>query len=193
MGFARGASSSPCARCWELSVNRETIEISSDPKTDPDHLEFDIVSHDVKKFFFLILKKNGYVLEQLYSPLIVHTRPEHEELKQIAKNCITRHHSYHYLRVLAQTQCKKLFAKENPRRAIEPLMYVFRVMLTGIHLMRTGVIMEANLLTLNDEFKLPFYIAGNGRATVGRDRSNRGCRKAIMRCTRRSIIGWMSR
>jgi len=27
------------------------------------------------------LKKNGYVLEQLYSPLIVHTTPEHEKLK----------------------------------------------------------------------------------------------------------------
>src|SRR6185436_4362750 len=29
-------------------------------------LEMDIVSHDVKKFFGLLLKKNGYVLEQLY-------------------------------------------------------------------------------------------------------------------------------
>ena len=36
-------------------------------------LEMDIVSHDVRKFFGLLLKKNGYVLEQLFSPLIVHT------------------------------------------------------------------------------------------------------------------------
>jgi predicted nucleotidyltransferase len=46
-------------------------------------LEMDIVSHDVKKFFGLLLKKNGYVLEQLYSPLIVHSTPEHAELKAI--------------------------------------------------------------------------------------------------------------
>jgi len=46
-------------------------------------LEMDIVSHDVKKFFGLLLKKNGYVLEQLYSPLVVHTTPEHAELKAI--------------------------------------------------------------------------------------------------------------
>ena len=46
-------------------------------------LEMDIVSHDVKKFFGLLLKKNGYVLEQLYSPLVVHTTPEHAELKEI--------------------------------------------------------------------------------------------------------------
>jgi len=30
-------------------------------------------------------KKNGYVLEQLYSPLVIHTTPEHEELKAIAR------------------------------------------------------------------------------------------------------------
>jgi uncharacterized protein len=39
----------------------------------------DIVSHDVRKFFGLLLKKNGYVLEQLFSPLIVQTTPEYEE------------------------------------------------------------------------------------------------------------------
>ena len=46
-------------------------------------LEMDIVSHDVRKFFRLLLKKNGYVLEQLFSPLIVHTTTEHAELKEI--------------------------------------------------------------------------------------------------------------
>lgn len=43
------------------------------------------MSHDVKKFFGLLLKKNGYVLEQLYSPLVVHTSPEHAELKEICR------------------------------------------------------------------------------------------------------------
>ena len=47
-------------------------------------LEMDIVSHDVRKFFGLLLKKNGYVLEQLFSQLILHTTSEHEELKTIA-------------------------------------------------------------------------------------------------------------
>ena len=140
-------------------------------------LEMDIVSHDVKKFFGLLLKKNGYVLEQLYSPLIVHTTPEHEELKQIccssgresahssssesqsrltsaATGVITRHHSHHYFG-FAETQWK-LFDKERPRR-VKPLLYVYRVLLTGIHLMRTGVI-NANLVELNDEAHLP-YIA----------------------------------
>ena len=73
-----------------LEVRDETVEDSR----VIDGLEMDIVSHDVKKFFRLLLKKNGYVLEQLYSPLIVHTTPEHAELKEIAKGCITRHHSH---------------------------------------------------------------------------------------------------
>jgi uncharacterized protein len=113
-------------------------------------LEMDIVSHDVRKFFGLLLKKNGYVLEQLYSPLIVHTTPEHAELKEIAKGCITRHHSHHYFG-FSETQWE-LFAKESPRR-VKPLLYVYRVLLTGIWLMRTGEV-EANLVTLNETFRL---------------------------------------
>lgn len=45
----------------------------------------------------LLLNRNGYVLEQIYSPLIVRTSREHEELKAIAKKCITRHIGAHYL------------------------------------------------------------------------------------------------
>jgi predicted nucleotidyltransferase len=130
-------------------------------------LEMDIVSHDVKKFFGLLLKKNGYVLEQLYSPLVVHTTPEHAELKEICRTkgagseaaasgggVITKHHSHHYFG-FSETQWK-LFDKERPRR-VKPLLYVYRVLLTGIHLMRTGVI-NANLIELNEEARLP-YIA----------------------------------
>nr|WP_292856994.1 nucleotidyltransferase domain-containing protein [Nostoc sp. LPT] len=93
----------------------------------------------------MLLKKNGYVLEQLYSPLILTTLPEHEELKFIAINCITRHHSYHYIG-FAATQWK-LFEKEHTHR-IKPLLYVYRVLLTGIYLMQIGLI-EANLIKLN--------------------------------------------
>jgi hypothetical protein len=110
------------------------------------------VTHDVKKFLALLLKKNGYVLEQLYSPLIVHTTPAHEELKAIAKQCITRHHSHHYFG-FAETQWR-LFEKELPYK-VKPLLYVYRVLLTGIQLMRTGVV-EANLVQLNEVFKLSY-------------------------------------
>jgi hypothetical protein len=112
----------------------------------------DLVTHDVLKFFEMLLTRNGYVLEQLYSPLVVHTTPEHQELKEIASGCITRHHSHHYLGFSAAQW--EMFRKENPPR-VKPLLYVYRVLLTGIHLMRTGKV-EANLLTLNEEARLPY-------------------------------------
>ncbi len=120
-----------------------------------DGLEIDLVTHDIRKFCGLMLKKNGYVMEQLFSPLIVRTSPEHDELKAIAKQCLTRHHVHHYLGFV-NTQWR-LFEKERPRR-VKPLLYVYRVLLTGIHLMRTGEV-EANLVKLNEEFRLS-YIPG---------------------------------
>ena len=115
-------------------------------------LEMDLVTHEVHKFISLMLKKNGYVLEQLHSPLVVHTTPQHEELRAIATGCVTKFHAHHYLG-FAETQWK-LFEKENPRR-VKPLLYVYRVLLTGIHLMRSGGI-EANLLRLNEMFRLQY-------------------------------------
>ena len=142
----RGCHVLPVREVVGLDVGRETVESSA---TDGG-FEIDLVTHDARKFFGLLLKKNGYVLEQLYSPLVVHTTPEHEELKAIARGCITRHHSHHYFG-FAETQWR-LFEKERPRR-VKPLLYVYRVLLTGIHLMRTGEV-EANLVRLNEEARL---------------------------------------
>ena len=143
----RGVHVLPLDRVVGLKTGPETIEAGG----DRGGVELDLVTHDAHKFFSLLLKKNGYVLEQLYSPLVVLTTPEHEQLKQIAKGCITRHHAHHYFG-FAETQWK-LFEKEHPRR-IKPLLYVYRVLLTGMHLMRTGEV-EANLVRLNEEQKLP--------------------------------------
>jgi predicted nucleotidyltransferase len=144
----RGVHLLPLKDVVGLKIGHETVEKSG----IHDGLEIDLVTHDARKFFGLMLKKNGYVLEQVFSPLIVQATPQHAELKEIAKDCITKHHAHHYLG-FAETQWK-LFAKESPPR-VKPLLYVYRVLLTGIHLMRTGVI-EPNLVTLNDTAKLPY-------------------------------------
>jgi predicted nucleotidyltransferase len=159
----RGVHVLPVREVVGLDPGRETLESSG----VRDGLEIDLVTHDVKKFFGLLLRKNGYVLEQLYSPLVVHTTPEHEELKQIASGCVTRHHVHHYLG-FAETQWK-LFEKESPRR-VKPLLYVYRVLLTGIHLMRTGEV-EANLVTLNEQCRLPYVPELVARKTTGPEQS----------------------
>ena len=146
----RGVHALPAHEVVGLDEPTETIEVSE----QSDDLELDLVTHDIRKFALLMLKKNGYVLEQLYSPLVVLTTAEHDELKAIGRDCITKHHAHHYLG-FARRQWQ-LFEKERPPR-VKPLLYVYRVLLTGIHLMRTGRI-EANLVWLNEVFKLP-YIA----------------------------------
>jgi predicted nucleotidyltransferase len=144
----RGVHLLPLEEIVGLQDGRETIEKSG----IYDGMEIDLVTHDAEKFFGLMLKKNGYVMEQVLSPLIVLTTPEHEELKAIAPDCLTKHHAHHYLG-FAATQWK-LFGKETPPR-VKPLLYVYRVLLTGIHLMRAGEI-QANLVVLNETFKLPY-------------------------------------
>jgi predicted nucleotidyltransferase len=144
----RGVHVLPLRAVLGLEERAETIEVAE----RRDGLELDLVTHDAEKFFRLLLKRNGYVLEQLCSPLIVHTTPEHAELRAMVPRLLTRHHAHHYLG-FAETQWR-LFLSATPRR-VKPLLYVFRVLLTGIHLMQAGEV-EANLLALNARFQLPY-------------------------------------
>lgn len=143
----RGCHLLPASEVLGLGAPRETIEIA---RNDGD-LELDLVTHDATKFFRLLLRKNGYVLEQLFSPLVIVGGDRHEELKSIAHGCVTRHHAHHYLG-FARKQWK-LFEKDRPHR-VKPLLYFYRVLLTGIHLMQSGVI-EANLVRLLENYSIP--------------------------------------
>lgn len=154
----RGVHILPAADLLGLDEPEETIEVSKEEMG----VEFDLVTHDAVKFIRLLLKPNGYVLEQLLSPLIVYSTPEHEELKAIAPACITRHHAHHYLG-FARSQWQ-LCQKHDPPR-IKPLLYTLRVLLTGLYLMQTGQV-EANLVHLNEQFKLP-YVPDLVRRKVG--------------------------
>lgn len=144
----RGVHLLPLETVISLDEGQQTVE----KEGIYDGLEIDLVTHDAAKFFGLMLKRNGYVLEQLLSPLVVYTTPEHEELRALGKDCVTRHHAHHYLG-FAATQWK-LFEKESPPR-VKPLLYTFRVLLTGIHLMKTGEV-QANLCMLNESAKLSY-------------------------------------
>jgi uncharacterized protein len=141
----RGAHVIPARQLLGLRPVRETIE----SKNDTAGLEIETVTHDIRKYVRLLLKRNGYVLEQLYSPLVVYTTPDHEELKALGRGCITPRHSLHYLG-FAHNEWKLLEKKPSLKR----LLYVYRVLLTGIHLMRTGEV-EASLVRLNEQYELP--------------------------------------
>jgi hypothetical protein len=144
----RGAYILPVATVLGLDKPDETV-------TDTfEHAgrEIDLVAHDVKKFIALMLNKNGYVLEQLYSPLIVQGGPGFAELRALGQGCITCH-VYHHYQGFSRKQIER-YECESPRR-VKTLLYVYRVLLTGIHLLETGRV-EANLPRLNETFRLPF-------------------------------------
>lgn len=85
-------------------------------------------------------------------PVGLARRGAHERVGKLAKGCVTRHHGHPYLG-FARNQWE-LLQKKSPRR-IKPLLYTYRVILTGIHLLRTGE-MEANLPALNEIFRLDY-------------------------------------
>jgi predicted nucleotidyltransferase len=145
----RGVHILPAQEVVGLFPVQETLELTSD---HDDDIELDLVTHDIRKFFSLLLRPNGYVLEQLLSPIIVHTSPEHEEVKHLVPSLLTSFHAHHYIG-FANNQWE-IFNKE-PVPRVKPLLYTFRVLLTGIHLMQTHQI-EANLATLNKIYALPF-------------------------------------
>lgn len=100
-----------------------------------------------------MLRRNGYVLEQVLSPLVVVTTPEHAELVALAPGCVTKWHAHHY-RGFANTQWA-LFGKTGE---LKPLLYTFRVLVTGIHLMRAGVV-QADLRELRERVgEAPAYL-----------------------------------
>ncbi|WP_049563372.1 nucleotidyltransferase domain-containing protein [Nonomuraea sp. SBT364] len=134
----RGAHVLPVEEVVGLTTGPETL----DRMWTRDGVEVDLVTHDLAKFCRLLLGRNGYVLEQLLSPLVVVSSPVHEELAALAPGCVTRHHAHHYLG-FARTQWR-LFGKTGE---LKPLLYTFRVLATGLHLMRTGVL-EADLTRL---------------------------------------------
>ncbi|THA74198.1 nucleotidyltransferase domain-containing protein [Streptomyces sp. A0642] len=133
---------------------REPEETRSRMWDSEEGVEMDLVTHDLRKFARLMLKPNGYVLEQLLSPLVVHTTAVHAELVALAPAVLTRNHAHHY-RGFARTQWR-LFERTGQ---LKPLLYTFRALLTGIHLMRSGEVL-AHLPTLLTRVPAPSCLPG---------------------------------
>lgn len=134
----RGVHLLPAAEVTGLDTGPETLQ----DMTFRDGVEIDLVTHDLLKFCRLLLRHNGYVAEQLLSPLVVVTSDTHRELVSLAPKCLTRHHSHHYLGFSA-----KQWALFERTGELKPALYTLRTLLTGIHLMRSGeVIADLRLL-----------------------------------------------
>lgn len=144
----RGCHQLPLAEVVGIDVPEETLERN----VDHHGTEVELVSQEIGKYLRLLLKNNGYILEQIFSPIVVLGREFLDELRPLAGQCITRHHYHHYRGFYAAQS--KLIEKQEPKR-VKPILYAHRVLMTGIHLLRTGQV-EANLLRLNEHFRLSF-------------------------------------
>lgn len=156
----RGVHLLPLEELVGLRPGRETV----DRCWERDGVEVDLVTHDLAKFARMLLRRNGYVVEQLVSPHVVVSSPLHEEMIALAPACLTRRHAHHYLG-FARTQWE-LFGRSGRLKA---LLYTFRVLLTGVHLMRTGTV-QADITALAPEYGpayLPDLVAAKRDAEDG--------------------------
>jgi uncharacterized protein len=139
----RGAFMLSASAMLGLHPPAETITIE-----DKTTIDLDWVAHDIRKFARLMTNHNGYVLEQLFSPLVVLSTPAHEELIELGRGCITKPTVRHY-QGFARGRRIRL---SEPEPTVKHLLYAYRVLLTGIHLMETGEVV-ANIQALNDRFR----------------------------------------
>jgi predicted nucleotidyltransferase len=163
----RGVHIVPAARVLSLDGYEDTLEdetfvggIPAIERTGTDsrgtrytNVLDELVTHDARKYFRLLLKNNGYVLEQIFSPLVVSDGGGRlERLREIARGCITSRHGLHY-KGFGYGEWTKFV--DNPTKTVKRILYVFRVLLSGIHLMRTGEV-EANILRVNETIGPPY-------------------------------------
>ncbi|MFG0312645.1 MAG: DNA polymerase beta superfamily protein, partial [Phycisphaerales bacterium] len=87
-------------------------------------------------------------LEQVFSPLVAHSTPAFEELREIARRCVSRRHRFHFFH-FGKDQWK--IATGSDRPTVKGLLYTYRPLMAGIHLMRSGEV-ESNLHRLNEVF-----------------------------------------
>jgi predicted nucleotidyltransferase len=156
----RGAFILKASELLGMRPARETLSIEE----QRNGIDLDWVAHDIRKFARLLTQHNGYALEQLYSPLIVISSLEHEELCELGKGCITRPTVRHYLG-FAHGRRTRL---REPDPTVKHLLYAYRVYLSGIHLMQAGEV-DANLQNLNQRFELSYVSELVARKQAGEE------------------------
>ncbi len=134
---------------FSLKKSNETYEVS----TVYENREIDFVSHEVEKYFSLLLRgNNGYVMEQIYSPLVIQESNYFPLLKDIASGFICKL-LYHHYRGFAGNQLKLIAKQEAP--SAKSFLYLYRVLMTGIEVLKTGRI-ETDIVKLNRTFDFDF-------------------------------------
>ena len=95
----------------------------------------DFSSNEIEQALRLLVKGNGNMLERIFSPYQLFETEEATQLKEIKGAYLSQRFFHHYAGFF-QKKCAE-FAKSD-LFLIKPLLYIYRVALTGIHLLKTG-------------------------------------------------------
>lgn len=95
----------------------------------------DFTSNEIEQALRLLLKGNGNMLERIFSPFQLFETAELKQLKELKCNYLSRRF-YHHYRGFFQKKCDEYTKSAN--FPIKPMLYIYRVALTGIHLLLTG-------------------------------------------------------
>ena len=100
-------------------------------------VQIEWVSHEVGKFVRLLQLNNGSAYEQLFSPNVVTNSSAFTELQDLATQMLSQQLFLHY-RSFFHSQLK--FFMNQRDKHVRHLLYLYRVALTGIHLMEHGTL-----------------------------------------------------
>lgn len=145
----RGCHVLPLSAVIGLQAPPETFEIQGEWV---DGVEIDLVSHDLRKVLLLLLKNGGYVLEQIFSPLVVQAGPSFPELRTLAQGAITCQVLHHYRGFFRRQRALVAGATTLEAKSI---LYLLRVPMSGIEMLDTGQVCT-DIGTLNERFEIDF-------------------------------------
>jgi uncharacterized protein len=109
-------------------------------------VECDLTTNEAGAALSLLLDGNGNMLERILSPFQLVQSDETVELQALACRSVSRSFARHYTGFFRG--CQREHEREPTAKS---MLYCYRVALTGIHLLRSGVL-EPNLSVLAPEF-----------------------------------------
>jgi len=128
----------------------------------PDHREIvdmgggrevDGVAFEIGRFLELVLKGSGNLIEELFSPIVLHDGGYLQALREGVSGCLSKRLLRHYLGFFDACMKKLRDGKRPPE--VKTALYAVRIALTGIKMLESGRV-ESHLPTLNRRFELDF-------------------------------------
>lgn len=109
-----------------------------------DGVEVDYSSNEIRQVLAGVLNGNGNYIERILGPHLLRTHPLLAELQPLVRNALSRRVLNHY-RGFSTGQLREL--ERGINRSAKQVLYVLRTAMTGIHLLRTGLV-EPSLAAL---------------------------------------------